>query len=68
MICPKCGHDLSTEKSVALSGNALSLILDAAAELRSKRPPAGFGVDAAMDEHHPSDDGHGDDGRLLAGP
>lgn len=28
-------------------------------------PPRGPGADVVLDEHAPSDDGHGDDGRLL---
>lgn len=68
MICPKCGHDLSTETSIALSGNAMSLILDEARKMRAFNE--GFNVDVHLEplEPPPSHDGHGDDGDLLAGP
>ena len=32
------------------------------------KPPSTAGADVVLDEHHPTDDGHGDDGDLLAGP
>jgi hypothetical protein len=63
-FCPSCGRCLScgsglTIPSYTVTGLGLS-----------NPPPSGVGSEVHMDpfDQPPTDDGHGDDGRLLAGP